>query len=120
MQQLEQAVVGLEQALASPTTLQQSWRHIVQQRVSAVQEALTAERATAADTWLDARCTHLRRERDRLLARLSVLGTTVLDATDPEPLRKSLHRLVVDLHHHQQRINDLAYDAVAMEVGGSD
>lgn len=120
MQRLEQAVVGLDQALASPATPHQSWRNAVQERVSAVQEALTAERATAADTWLDARVTHLRRERDLLLARLSVLGATVSDATDIETVRQSLHRLVVDLHHHQQRVNDLAYDAVAMEVGGSD
>lgn len=120
MQHLEQAVVGLDQALASPTISQQSWRETVQERVSAVQEALTAERATAADTWLDARVAHLRRERDRLLARLSVLAATVPDATDLDTVRQSLHRLVVELHHHQQRVNDLAYDAVAMEVGGSD
>lgn len=120
MQHLESVVASLEEALASPPAHQQSWRHLVRQRVAGVQDALTAERATAADTWLVARALRLRRERDRLLARLSVLGATAVEASDLEGVRQSLARVVVDLHHHQQRLNDLAYDAVAMEVGGSD
>lgn len=120
MQQLQTAVASLQEALASPPTLQQSWRHIVRDRVAGVQDALTAEGGAAADSWLVARVSHLRRERDRLLSRLSVLGATVTDATDLDTVRQSLARLVVDLEHHQQRVNDLVYDAVAMEVGGSE
>ena len=29
-------------------------------------------------------------------------------------------RLVVDISHHVQRVNDLAYDEVELELGGSD
>jgi hypothetical protein len=120
MQHLDSALNSLEQALASPLTLQHSWRHLVRERLAGVQDALTAEDEAATDTWLAARVSHLDREHDRLLSRLRVLGATIGDATDLESVRQSLTRLVVDVHHHQQRLNDLAYDAVAMEVGGSD
>lgn len=120
MQQLALAVEGLEAALTSPPTFQQPWRHIVRERLGEVCEALTAERTAAHDSWLSARAGHLQRERNRLLVRLSVLGTMVGEATDLEAVRTSLLRLVPDLHHHQQRLNDLVYDAVAMDVGGSE
>ena len=120
MQRLEQAVVGLEQILTSPHRLQQSWRNMVRQRLGAVCEELTAERAVAADTWLSARANSLHRERNRLIARLSVLGTMVVDSTDPELVRQNLLRLVHDIQRHHQRVNDLAYDAVGMDVGGSE
>lgn len=31
-----------------------------------------------------------------------------------------LQRLLVDLGHHVQRLNDLAYDEVELELGGSE
>jgi hypothetical protein len=120
VQQLALAVEGLEAALASPPRFQQPWRHIVRERLGEVCEALTAERTGAGDSWLSARAGHLQRERNRLLVRLSVLGTMVTEATDVEAARTNLLRLVPDLHHHQQRMNDLVYDAVAMDVGGSE
>lgn len=120
MQQLLLAVEGLEAALASPPAFQQPWRHIVRERLGEVCEALTAERTAAGESWLSARAGHLQRERNRLLVRLSVLGTMVVEASDVEAVRTNLLRLVPDLHHHHQRMNDLVYDAVAMEVGGSE
>jgi hypothetical protein len=120
VQQLALAVDGLEAALASPPTFQQPWRHIVRERLGEVCEALTAERTAAGDSWLSARAGHLQRERNRLLVRLSALGTMVTEASDIDAARTNLLRLVPDLHHHQQRMNDLVYDAVAMDVGGSE
>lgn len=120
MQRLEQAVVGLEEALAGPPVLPQPWRHLVRQRLDAVIDALSTEGPAATESWLAARVGSLRRERERLLIRLSLLTSAVLDVTDVEVARQRVRRLVLDLHHHQQRYNDLAYDGVAMEVGGSE
>ena len=43
-----------------------------------------------------------------------------VEASDLEAVRTHLLRLIPDLHHHQQRMNDLVYDAVGMDVGGSE
>jgi uncharacterized NAD(P)/FAD-binding protein YdhS len=120
MQQLALAVEGLESALDSPPRFQQPWRHIVRERLAEVCESLTAERTADGDSWLSARAGHLQRERNRLLVRLSVLGTMVAEASDLDAVRTNLLRLVPELHHHQQRMNDLVYDAVSMDVGGSE
>jgi hypothetical protein len=120
MQRVELAVEGLEQALQSPPKLQQSWGHIVRQRAHQVADALTAESPVAMDSWLSARAGHLDRERNRLLTRLSVLGTMLCESADLEQVRESLSRLVLDVRHHHQRVNDLAYDALALDVGGSE
>lgn len=116
---LEQAILGLEQAVNSPRR-HRSWRWLVRQRMAGVRDALTADRSRAGDAWLAAREDHLRRERTQLLGRLTVLGAEVLDAPDVEPVRQEIHRLVQDLEHHRQRVNDLVYDTVAMEIGGSE
>ena len=120
MQKLDEAVHGLEEALTSPPTFHQPWLHIVRERLDEVRDVLAGERTPEADSWLSARAGHLQRERTRLLARLGVLGSMVTDGADVEAVRAGLLRLVPDLHHHQQRVNDLAYDAAGMDVGGSE
>ena len=35
-------------------------------------------------------------------------------------MRTELKRLLVDIAHHVQRVNDLAYDDVELELGGSE
>lgn len=121
MQRFEHAVDSLEQALHGPPRLQQSWGHIVRQRVGHVADALTAESPVAVDSWLSAKASHLDRERNRLLTRLSVLRSLLGEAdTDIEPVRESLSRLLRDVRHHHQRVNDLTYDALALDVGGSE
>lgn len=119
MQRLEIAVAGLEEALTIPPRFQQSWSHIVRQRMHGVDEALAAERPDEV-TWLSARAARLRHERDRLLTRLSCLDSRVQDDSNVEPVRQDLLRLVHDIQHHSQRVHDLAYDADAMDVGGSE
>ena len=120
MQRFEHAIDSLEEALHSPPRLQQSWGHIVRQRTKHVADALTAESPVAVDSWLAARVGHLERERNRLLTRLSVLGTMLAETADLEQVRDSLCRLMRDVRHHHQRVNDLAYDALALDVGGSE
>ncbi len=120
MQRFELAVEGLEQALQSPPKFQQSWGHIVRHRARQVADALTAESPVARDSWLNARAGHLDRERNRLLTRLGVLASLLCESTDLDQVRESLSRLVLDVRHHHQRVNDLAYDELALDVGGSE
>jgi hypothetical protein len=119
VQRLERALDGLQQALSSPPRLRQPWAHIVSERLQLVADELTAERTAVTDSWLSPRAGHLLRERDRLVARLTVLDSR-LEEVDLEPVRSALQRLVLDVQHHHARVNDLLYDAYAMDVGGSE
>jgi uncharacterized protein (DUF2267 family) len=119
MHRLEAALARLDTALAASPRLEEPWRQVVRDRLGDVAAELSDERAVAGDTGLDARADHLHRERNRLLARISVLGPMV-DNGDPDAVRTAVARLLQDVHHHHERVNDLAYDAVAMEVGGSE
>ena len=44
----------------------------------------------------------------------------MLDAPDVETVRGDLKRLVADLERHRQHLNDLVYDSVSLELGGSE
>ena len=119
MATLEESIVALRKALVLPVQ-QQGWGWLVRQRMSVVKEALTDDTGPAAEAWLAARQGALLRERNGLLAQLSMLGPLVLEGNDRETLRNRLLRLVHDLERHHQRLNDLLYDSVALELGGSD
>lgn len=103
-----------------------SWRWTMRQRMAAVRDALLEETppaqpdAEASDGWLAARGGSAFRERNALLMRLGTLGTRVLEDPDVGAVRAEVARLVADVAHHVQRVNDLAYDAVEMELGGSE
>lgn len=114
---LEHAIIGLEHALDTPRR-HHMWRWLVRHRMAGVKESLTFEHSRAGDAWLAAREATLARERDNLLNRLTSLGPQVLDEPDIEPVRTQLKRLVCDLEHHRQRLNDLVYDTVSLELGG--
>ncbi|MDX6324956.1 MAG: hypothetical protein QOK15_1310 [Nocardioidaceae bacterium] len=120
MQRLEQAVTGLEQSLKSSPGWPQSWRFSVRQRLLAVADALYDEAASEGDSGLSAREDGARRERQRLLGQLSVLLPEVAERRDLEVVRRKVLRFVGDVEHHNQRLHDLLYDAVGMEVGGSE
>ena len=96
------------------------WRWAVRQRMAGVRDALVGESDHPADGWLAARGVAIVRERNALLARLSALGPAVLECPDLERVRADLKRLVVDINHHRQRLHDLAYDEVELELGGSE
>jgi hypothetical protein len=116
---LDHAIVGLEQALEKPPR-QQTWRLLVRQRLAAVVEALGGENTRAADAWLACRQSRLVRERETLSIKLDRLAGQVVDSADVEPLRVELKRIVGELGRYRQRLNDLLYDSVALELGGSE
>lgn len=118
MQLLDQAVTGLEQALRLPG--HQQWQAAVRQRLTGIDEALSAEHTATSETWLHARARHLHHERNRLRRRLDLLDSSLGEAANMETLRRELIRLVHDIQHHHQRVNDLAYDALSRDVGGSE
>ena len=97
-----------------------NWRWVVRQRMAAVRDALAGETAGSDDGWLAARGGSAFRERNALLSRLTILAPRVLETPDPEATRLELKRLVVDIGRHLQRLNDLAYDEVELELGGSE
>ena len=116
---LEHSIIGLQQALDTPLR-HHMWRWLVRHRMAGVKEALAREHSRNGDAWLAARQSMLSRERDSLLRKLTGLGPQVLDAPDVEPVRRELLRLVADLERHRQRLNDLVYDTVSLELGGSE
>lgn len=116
---LAHAIVGLEQALNRPRR-HHMWRWLVRHRVARVYEALAGEQTRASDAWLAPRQSALLRERDTLLNKLQWLSGEVASSADIEPVHGELQRLVGDLERHHQRVNDLVYDGVAVELGGSE
>jgi hypothetical protein len=97
-----------------------NWRWVVRQRMGAVRDALAGEAAGSDDGWLAARGGSAFRERNALLSRLGALGPAILETPDVEATRLEAKRLIVDIQRHVQRLNDLAYDAVELELGGSE
>lgn len=117
---LEHAVLGLRQALDAPRR-HRVWRWLVRHRMAGVHDVLAAsDRSRDSDAWLAAREMSLHRERLGLMRRLAELGPRVLDEPDVEPVRAELYRLVGDLERHHQHLNDLVYDSVSLELGGSE
>jgi hypothetical protein len=116
---LEHALIALEQAVDAPRR-HHVWRWLVRQRMTGVKEALSDELARGGDAAMASREIHLQKERRLLLRRLADLGPRVLEAPDIEAVRSDLHRLLADIDRHRQRLNDLVYDSVSMELGGSE
>jgi len=120
------ALRALEQAIEAPragatdSVTVGNWRWTVRQRMAGVRDALAGEAGDPDDGWLAARGGSAFRERNALLRRLSALGSQVLENPDVEQVRVELRRLVADVARHVQRLNDLVYDDVELELGGSE
>jgi hypothetical protein len=114
------ALHALEQAVAPPRpgTPVGNWRWAVRQRLSGLRDALAADATVTDNAWLAARHGAAFRERRSLLSRMTTLCADVLDRPDLDVLRSDLRRLVADVSHHMQRLNDLVYDDVELELGG--
>jgi len=97
-----------------------AWRWTVRRRLVPVRDRLVAEPLHRRDAWLSARAACVVRERDALLARLLLLSHEVLVEDDVDAVARRLSRLLVDIEHHRQRLHDLAYDDVELEIGGSE
>jgi hypothetical protein len=120
---LPAALLSLDQSLDAPRRAGiplGNWRWVVRQRMGVVRDELLGEKAGSKDGWLAARGGAAFRERNALLSRLSALSAQVLETPDVESTRLELKRLVVDVNRHIQRLNDIAYDEVEMEIGGSE
>ncbi len=116
---LEAAIGELRGAISTDNTAA-GWRWSVRQRLSAVREALREEAFWSRDGWLAARSASGDRERTQLLRRLTLAGTGLLDRRDLDRVSAELDRLANDLDHYGQRMHDLVYDSVALELGGSE
>jgi hypothetical protein len=97
-----------------------AWRWTVRRRLVPVRDRLLREHPTRRETWLSARHNRALRERDDLLTRLDLLSSQLLVAADVDEVAGRLSRLLVDIEHHAQRVHDLAYDDVELEIGGSE
>jgi len=97
-----------------------AWRWSVRRQLVPVRDRLRREHPDRREAWLSARASRTLRERDELLTRLNTLASQVLVAPDVDDLAARLHRLLVDIAHHHQRVHDLAYDDVELEIGGSE
>lgn len=123
---LDQTIDDLARTLDRPHGGPQGsreWAATVRKRVQAVREDLRREAPDLrrrGDGWLDARGRSAERDRRRLLQRLTALGPKILEAPDADTSLRELRRLALDLQHYRQRVHDLAYDAVALELGGSE
>lgn len=121
--QLPGALAALLDALDAPRGTGPdlgNWRWTARQRLASVRETLALEHAHAADGWLAAREGSVMRERNALLNRLVAMGPMVLQAPDVEQVRSDLKRLSSDISRYHQRLTDLAYDEVELELGGSE
>lgn len=116
MQALEQ-VLHDSQAPGAPAD---SWRWAARRRMAELRDALVAETLHDGDGWMVAREDTVLRERNGFLARLGTLGPQVLEDADADGVRTELRRLLADLARHEQRLHDLAYDEVELELGGSE
>lgn len=97
-----------------------NWRWLMRQQLSVVREALSEERFAAWDGWLAARSWSMERERRELVRRATTIGTGVLDRLEPERITHEVQRLIEDIEHYRQKVRDLVYDSVNLEIGGSE
>lgn len=136
MERIELAVSGLLQALrpraaragipriGSEDDHDPAWLQLVRQQVPFLAEALAAETTALTDT-MAASSRRLHAERNRLLHQLHALAPALstgclTEHGTLEELRRTLLRLVRDISHHHQKVNDLLYDESWRDVGGSE
>ena len=114
-----QHVLDAPYADGQPTAVG-TWRWQVRQRMAALRDALVDQPPMGGEAWLVARGGSMLRERHALLARLGELSPRVLESPEIEEVRAEIRRLLADISHHIQRVHDLAYDEVELELGGSE
>ncbi|WP_235734370.1 hypothetical protein [Nocardioides alcanivorans] len=116
-------MLELSQLLDAPRqhgTALGNWRWTVRQRLSSLREQLASEASHASDGWLAARQASVLRERNELMGRIAVFSPQVLSNPDIDDVSQMLRRLLADVSHHRQRLHDLVYDDVELELGGSE
>ncbi len=113
--------------VTAPAVAPPAWLRGVRRQLPRLMEALGAEQTESHDHTFTARARRLGHERKRLLDQLRQASAAIAEgcvsagaATEHEQLRLLLVRLVQDIAHHHQRVNDLAYDSTWLDVGGSE
>jgi hypothetical protein len=119
MAPLETAVNELRQILSADSAAPE-WRWNVRRRLSEVKDALSGPSARQADAWLAPRAQSSNRARHQLHARATTLASGVLERLDTDSIVQEARRLLTDLEHYVQRLHDLVYDSVSLELGGSE
>lgn len=117
------ALADLHRALDAPRGVGASlgsWRWNVRQRMTQVRDLLMLESEHPDEAWLSARSGTALRDRQALLARVGAMGREVLEGPDVDAVREQGLRLLTDIDRHLQRLRDLAYDEVELELGGSE
>ena len=116
---LESAISELQLTLSDRRTAP-NWRWLVRQRLSVLRQALSEMKVDSRDSWLAPRSGVMDRERRQLLGRISAVGAGLLDRLETDRVAAEVRRLLNDVEHYRQRMHDLVYDSVAMEIGGSE
>lgn len=116
---LDLAITDLHRALdVGAVTRPEARQRQLLQALARTCAALDAESTRTHHGWLTPRAQRLHRECEQLLA--SLQATTIHVTEDDPGLADEVRRLVADLEHHRQRVNDLVYDDVEGEIGGSE
>lgn len=121
---LDQAIHELNQSIEGDSS-QDHWPDLVRLRLSACRQALEEDPEGTAvgrlrDGWLSARGRAADRDRRALVARLRAIAPRVADRPSAEGSVPDVRRLALDLEHYRQRLHDLVYDSVGLELGGSE
>ncbi len=119
MAPLETAISELRQVLADDPTAPE-WRWSVRRQLSEVKDALSQPQAQQPEAWLAARAQLSNRDRSQLQGRVQSVSAGLLDEVDTATIERGVKRLLGDLEHHVQRVHDLVYDSVSLELGGSE
>lgn len=116
---LESAIRDLRLVLADDASAPE-WRWRLRHLLSQVRDALADPDGAFVEAWLVGRQAASQRCRRQLQGRVAALGGGMLDRPDTEPAAAELRRLQTDLERYLQRAHDLVYDAVSLELGGSE
>jgi hypothetical protein len=119
MAPLETAISELRQIVADDPSAPE-WRWNVRRQLSEVKEALAQPQPRQPEAWLAARAHLSNRDRSQLQGRVMAVSAGVLEKMDAETIVREVRRLVTDLEHLVQRMHDLVYDSVSLELGGSE
>ncbi len=114
---LSTAIQDLQRVLSSDRGAPY-WSWHLRRQLSVVREELRTDRIRSLDGWLTARACATDRIRRQLMARISVLISR--DLNEDDRAYAVSRRMLQDLEHFRQRMQDLAYDAVSLEIGGSE
>ena len=106
-------------APAPDTSAGHAWRSELRRQLTVIRDVLVAEAPAAYDGWLVAREARGMRERTLLLRRVAALGDVVQSASELVA-RAEVARLLGDVERHQRRLRNLQWDAVQLELGGSE